>query len=140
MLHIEGGQSFHQQPNATQRPLPKLNLIISYYIKSYICVASRAMSSPCPYAGHSKCVEALVAWGADVDMDIPHLGTPLYTACVFQELECSRMLLREGEVRAGHPRPVAGRPRSAWHHQLFNSALLGSVAAEPTPCVSSILS
>ncbi|XP_046880892.1 ankyrin repeat and SOCS box protein 5 [Hypomesus transpacificus] len=46
--------------------------------------------------GHSKCVEALVAWGADVDMDIPHLGTPLYTACVFQELECTRMLLREG--------------------------------------------
>uniref|UniRef100_A0A668A0U9 Ankyrin repeat and SOCS box containing 5a n=1 Tax=Myripristis murdjan TaxID=586833 RepID=A0A668A0U9_9TELE len=46
--------------------------------------------------GHSGCVEALVTWGADVDMDIPHLGTALYTACVCQELECARKLLREG--------------------------------------------
>uniref|UniRef100_A0A8C6TJY3 Ankyrin repeat and SOCS box containing 5a n=1 Tax=Neogobius melanostomus TaxID=47308 RepID=A0A8C6TJY3_9GOBI len=46
--------------------------------------------------GHYGCVEALVTWGTDVDMDIPHLGTPLYTACVCQELECARKLLREG--------------------------------------------
>ena len=47
--------------------------------------------------GHYGCVEALVTWGADVDMDIPHLGTALYTACVCQELECARKLLREGQ-------------------------------------------
>ncbi|XP_043983255.1 ankyrin repeat and SOCS box protein 5 [Gambusia affinis] len=46
--------------------------------------------------GHYGCVEALVTWGADVDMDIPHLGTALYTACVCQELECARKLLKEG--------------------------------------------
>ncbi|XP_028316279.1 ankyrin repeat and SOCS box protein 5 isoform X2 [Gouania willdenowi] len=46
--------------------------------------------------GHYGCVEALVTWGADVDMDIPHLGTALYTACVCQELQCARKLLREG--------------------------------------------
>ncbi|XP_074530364.1 ankyrin repeat and SOCS box protein 5 isoform X1 [Halichoeres trimaculatus] len=46
--------------------------------------------------GHYGCVEALVTWGADVDTDIPHLGTALYTACVCQELECARKLLREG--------------------------------------------
>ncbi|XP_034083510.1 ankyrin repeat and SOCS box protein 5 isoform X1 [Gymnodraco acuticeps] len=46
--------------------------------------------------GHYGCVEALVTWGADVDMHIPHLGTALYTACVCQELECARKLLREG--------------------------------------------
>ncbi|XP_019936207.1 ankyrin repeat and SOCS box protein 5 isoform X2 [Paralichthys olivaceus] len=46
--------------------------------------------------GHYGCVEALVTWGADVDMDIPHLGTALYMACVCQELECARKLLREG--------------------------------------------
>ncbi|XP_041653628.1 ankyrin repeat and SOCS box protein 5 isoform X2 [Cheilinus undulatus] len=46
--------------------------------------------------GHYGCVEALVTWGADVDMDIPHLGTALYMACVCQELECARTLLREG--------------------------------------------
>lgn len=47
--------------------------------------------------GHYGCVEALVTWGADVDMDIPHMGTALYTACVCQELECARTLLREGQ-------------------------------------------
>lgn len=46
--------------------------------------------------GHYGCVEALVTWGADVDMDIPHLGTALYMACICQELECARKLLREG--------------------------------------------
>nr|XP_061793026.1 ankyrin repeat and SOCS box protein 5-like [Nerophis lumbriciformis] len=46
--------------------------------------------------GHCSCVEVLLAWGVDVDMDIPHLGTPLYTACVYKELECARKLLREG--------------------------------------------
>lgn len=45
-------------------------------------------------------MEALVTWGADVDMDIPHLGTALYTACVCQELECARKLLREGQLTA----------------------------------------
>lgn len=48
--------------------------------------------------GHYGCVEALVTWGADVDTDIPHLGTALYTACVCQELECARKLLREGQL------------------------------------------
>lgn len=48
--------------------------------------------------GHYGCVEALVTWGADVDMDIPHLGTALYTACICQELECARKLLREGQL------------------------------------------
>ncbi|XP_029626638.1 ankyrin repeat and SOCS box protein 5 isoform X2 [Salmo trutta] len=46
--------------------------------------------------GSSECVETLVRWGADVDFEIPHLGTPLYTACVSQEIECVRRLLREG--------------------------------------------
>lgn len=35
-----------------------------------------------------------------MDFDIPHLGTPLYTACVSQEIECVQRLLREGEARA----------------------------------------
>ncbi|KAM8909445.1 ankyrin repeat and SOCS box protein 5 isoform 2-T2 [Spinachia spinachia] len=49
--------------------------------------------------GHYGCVEALVTWGADVDADIPHLGTALYAACVGQELECARRLLREAAER-----------------------------------------
>ncbi|KAG7458635.1 hypothetical protein MATL_G00222590 [Megalops atlanticus] len=46
--------------------------------------------------GKSGCVEALIAWGADVDYDIPHLGTPLYIACMSQQLQCTRALLDGG--------------------------------------------
>ncbi|MBN3326613.1 ASB5 protein, partial [Atractosteus spatula] len=46
--------------------------------------------------GRSNCVEALISWGADVDHDIPHLGTPLYVACSSQQLQCTRKLLDEG--------------------------------------------
>ncbi|TRY89038.1 hypothetical protein DNTS_022160 [Danionella cerebrum] len=46
--------------------------------------------------GHSKCVEALVAWGVDVDYEIPHMGTPLYTACRCKEFLCARKLLDGG--------------------------------------------
>lgn len=59
-----------------------------------------AVFTPHYLAGHYGCVEALVTWGADVDMDIPHMGTALYTACVCQELECARTLLREGQPAA----------------------------------------
>ncbi|KAJ8335869.1 hypothetical protein SKAU_G00392110 [Synaphobranchus kaupii] len=46
--------------------------------------------------GRSACVEALIAWGANVDYDIPHLGTPLYIACMSQQLQCTRVLLAGG--------------------------------------------
>ncbi|XP_073777516.1 uncharacterized protein isoform X3 [Danio rerio] len=46
--------------------------------------------------GHSKCVEMLVSWGVDVDFEIPHMGTPLYTACRCKEFLCARKLLDGG--------------------------------------------
>ncbi|XP_036407498.1 ankyrin repeat and SOCS box protein 5-like isoform X2 [Megalops cyprinoides] len=46
--------------------------------------------------GKSACVEALLTWGADVDYDIPHLGTPLFIACMSKELQCTRKLLDGG--------------------------------------------
>ncbi|KAM6971903.1 ankyrin repeat and SOCS box protein 5b [Aplochiton taeniatus] len=46
--------------------------------------------------GSSDCVEALLSYGADVDYDIPHLGTPLYIACLSQQLVCTRKLLERG--------------------------------------------
>ncbi|XP_062376534.1 ankyrin repeat and SOCS box protein 5b isoform X1 [Sardina pilchardus] len=53
--------------------------------------------------GKAACVEALLAWGADVDYEIPHLGTPLYIACVSQELQCTQALLDGGaNVQKGH--------------------------------------
>ncbi|KAJ8262214.1 hypothetical protein GJAV_G00163890 [Gymnothorax javanicus] len=46
--------------------------------------------------GKSACVEALVTWGADANFDIPHLGTPLFTACASKQLHCTRKLLDKG--------------------------------------------
>ncbi|XP_042698023.1 ankyrin repeat and SOCS box protein 5 isoform X3 [Chrysemys picta bellii] len=46
--------------------------------------------------GHSECLEVLISWGIDVDQDIPHLGTPLYVACVSQQIHCIRKLLYAG--------------------------------------------
>ncbi|XP_061747754.1 ankyrin repeat and SOCS box protein 5 [Nerophis ophidion] len=52
--------------------------------------------------GHDGCVEVLLTWGADLDLDLPQLGTALYAACVCQELQCARKLLREGaDVQKG---------------------------------------
>ncbi|XP_008937767.1 PREDICTED: ankyrin repeat and SOCS box protein 5-like [Merops nubicus] len=46
--------------------------------------------------GHSECLEVLISWGVDVDQDLPHLGTPLYVACVSQQIHCIRKLLYAG--------------------------------------------
>ncbi|XP_020351659.1 ankyrin repeat and SOCS box protein 5 isoform X1 [Oncorhynchus tshawytscha] len=46
--------------------------------------------------GRSACLEALITWGADVDYDIPHLGTPLYIACISSGLQCTQKLLDGG--------------------------------------------
>ncbi|XP_048827383.1 ankyrin repeat and SOCS box protein 5-like isoform X1 [Brienomyrus brachyistius] len=55
--------------------------------------------SPIHVAASKGChatLEALIVWGADVDYDIPHMGTPLYIACVCKEFLCARILLNRG--------------------------------------------
>lgn len=49
-------------------------------------------------SGRAACIESLISWGADVDYDIPHLGTPLYIACASQQLQCTQKLLDGGEL------------------------------------------
>ncbi|OXB66006.1 hypothetical protein ASZ78_006661 [Callipepla squamata] len=56
----------------------------------HICRRFRKMK------GHSECLEVLISWGIDVDQDLPHLGTPLYVACVSQQIHCIRKLLYAG--------------------------------------------
>ncbi|TRZ01533.1 hypothetical protein DNTS_005215 [Danionella cerebrum] len=46
--------------------------------------------------GRATCIDSLISWGADVDFDIPHLGTPLYIACASQQLQCAQKLLDGG--------------------------------------------
>ncbi|GAB5570117.1 ankyrin repeat and SOCS box protein 5 isoform X1 [Prionailurus iriomotensis] len=51
---------------------------------------------------HHECLEILISWGIDVDQDIPHLGTPLYVACMSQQFHCIRKLLYAGaDVQKG---------------------------------------
>lgn len=84
-------ESFRINPNVTRADSLENDLALS--LTDY-CLHAPLLP------GHYGCVEALVTWGADVDMHIPHLGTALYTACVCQELECARKLLREGQLAA----------------------------------------
>ncbi|KAA0722183.1 Ankyrin repeat and SOCS box protein 5 [Triplophysa tibetana] len=57
----------------------------------------RLLSRKCHlHWSRAACVEALISWGADVDYDIPHLGTPLYIACISRELQCTQTLLDGG--------------------------------------------
>ncbi|XP_005373574.1 PREDICTED: ankyrin repeat and SOCS box protein 5 isoform X2 [Chinchilla lanigera] len=52
--------------------------------------------------GHHECLDILISWGTDVDQDIPHLGTPLYVACMSQQFHCIQMLLYAGaDVQKG---------------------------------------
>ncbi|XP_032874640.1 ankyrin repeat and SOCS box protein 5 isoform X2 [Amblyraja radiata] len=46
--------------------------------------------------GHSECIQVLISWGVDIDLDIPHQGTPLYVACVHQQYFCIKKLLHAG--------------------------------------------
>uniref|UniRef100_UPI00398E9C60 ankyrin repeat and SOCS box protein 5b isoform X2 n=1 Tax=Pristiophorus japonicus TaxID=55135 RepID=UPI00398E9C60 len=46
--------------------------------------------------GRSECLQVLISWGVDIDLDISHQGTPLYVACVHQQYFCIRKLLRAG--------------------------------------------
>ncbi|NWT78152.1 ASB5 protein, partial [Lanius ludovicianus] len=56
--------------------------------------------------GHSECLEVLLSWGIDVDQDLPHLGTPLYVACVSQQIHCIRKLLYAGNEGKGMKKKV----------------------------------
>ncbi|XP_029314857.1 ankyrin repeat and SOCS box protein 11 [Cottoperca gobio] len=52
--------------------------------------------------GHRECLELLLSYGAHIDMELPVVGTPLYSACMAQAADCVRVLLYSGaDVRIG---------------------------------------
>uniref|UniRef100_A0A667YDD4 Ankyrin repeat and SOCS box protein 11 n=1 Tax=Myripristis murdjan TaxID=586833 RepID=A0A667YDD4_9TELE len=52
--------------------------------------------------GHRECLELLLSHGAHIDLELPGVGTPLYSACVAQATECVERLLHSGaDVRLG---------------------------------------
>ncbi|XP_031150829.1 ankyrin repeat and SOCS box protein 11 [Sander lucioperca] len=52
--------------------------------------------------GHTECLEVLLSYGAHIDMELPVVGTPLYSACMARAAACVRVLLHSGaDVRIG---------------------------------------
>ncbi|CAN9497631.1 unnamed protein product [Ophioblennius macclurei] len=51
---------------------------------------------------HTKCLQLLLSWGAQIDFELQVVGTPLYSACMSRATECVEVLLRAGaDVRLG---------------------------------------
>uniref|UniRef100_UPI0037E80265 ankyrin repeat and SOCS box protein 11 n=1 Tax=Semicossyphus pulcher TaxID=241346 RepID=UPI0037E80265 len=46
--------------------------------------------------GHTECLELLLSYGAHIDMELPVVGTPLYSACTAQAAACVGLLLHSG--------------------------------------------
>ncbi|KAF7665633.1 hypothetical protein LDENG_00137120 [Lucifuga dentata] len=52
--------------------------------------------------GHRECLELLLSNGAHIDMELPALGTPLYSACMARAKACVEVLLQSGaDVQLG---------------------------------------
>ncbi|XP_040913440.1 ankyrin repeat and SOCS box protein 11 [Toxotes jaculatrix] len=51
---------------------------------------------------HRECLELLLSYGAHIDMELPVMGTPLYSACMARAPACVELLLHSGaDVRIG---------------------------------------
>ncbi|KAF5899647.1 ankyrin repeat and SOCS box protein 11-like, partial [Clarias magur] len=52
--------------------------------------------------GHTACVDLLLSYGMDADMELDEVGTPLYCACESRSTECVQSLLILGaDVQCG---------------------------------------
>lgn len=44
-------------------------------------------------------MEILLANNANIDQEVPQLGTPLYVACIYQRVDCVKKLLELGNFQ-----------------------------------------
>ncbi|XP_028249936.1 ankyrin repeat and SOCS box protein 11 [Parambassis ranga] len=66
----------------------------TYHLASPIHVAAKK--------NHRECLELLLSSGAHIDMELPVVGTPLYSACLAGATACVELLLHSGaDVRLG---------------------------------------
>ncbi|XP_034376305.1 ankyrin repeat and SOCS box protein 5 isoform X2 [Arvicanthis niloticus] len=71
-------------------------LLLEYGAKAQLESCFPSPTHEAASKGHHECLDILIAWGIDVDQDIPHLGTPLYVACMSQQFHCIWKLLYAG--------------------------------------------
>ncbi|XP_048186807.1 ankyrin repeat and SOCS box protein 5 isoform X3 [Perognathus longimembris pacificus] len=77
-------------------------LLLEYGAKAQLESCFPSPTHEAASKGHHECLDILIAWGIDVDQDIPHLGTPLYVACMAQQFHCVWKLLYAGaDVQKG---------------------------------------
>uniref|UniRef100_A0A452I3I5 SOCS box domain-containing protein n=1 Tax=Gopherus agassizii TaxID=38772 RepID=A0A452I3I5_9SAUR len=75
-----------------------------------------------PFKGHIECVESLTSNGVNIDLNIKHLGTPLYVACENEQVACAKRLLESGKKKKVNGVTID------WHTPLFNACVSGNVA------------
>lgn len=61
------------------------------YLSSYFHLSS----------DHRECLELLLSRGAQIDLELPDVGTPLYSACVARAAACVQLLLYSGDTSQG---------------------------------------
>ncbi|KAL1773136.1 ankyrin repeat and SOCS box protein 5 isoform X1 [Sigmodon hispidus] len=71
-------------------------LLLEYGAKAQLESCFPSATHEAASKGHHECLDILISWGIDVDQDIPHLGTPLYVACMSQHFHCIWKLLYAG--------------------------------------------
>uniref|UniRef100_A0A2K5ZJV9 Ankyrin repeat and SOCS box containing 5 n=1 Tax=Mandrillus leucophaeus TaxID=9568 RepID=A0A2K5ZJV9_MANLE len=77
-------------------------LLLEYGAKAQLESCLPSPTHEAASKGHHECLDILISWGIDVDQDIPHLGTPLYVACMSQQFHCIWKLLYAGaDVQKG---------------------------------------
>ncbi|TWW80997.1 Ankyrin repeat and SOCS box protein 11, partial [Takifugu flavidus] len=65
--------------------------------------------------GHTECLDLLLSWGAHADVELPAVGTPLYSACAARAADCAMSLLHSGadvETGCGQDTPLHAAARS----------------------------
>lgn len=81
------------------RPLRKVSLCANVYeCKGVICQCTD-FSLCVLFSGHRECLELLLSYGAHIDIELPVVGTPLYSACMAQAAACVGVLLHSGNLQ-----------------------------------------
>ncbi|XP_041663580.1 ankyrin repeat and SOCS box protein 11 [Cheilinus undulatus] len=65
--------------------------------------------------GHRECLELLLSYGSHIDVELPLVGTPLYSACTAKAADCVRLLLHLGadvQTGCGQDSPLHAAVRS----------------------------
>uniref|UniRef100_A0A4W6FEZ6 Ankyrin repeat and SOCS box protein 11 n=1 Tax=Lates calcarifer TaxID=8187 RepID=A0A4W6FEZ6_LATCA len=76
-------------------------------LTSWHLPSTRPQSEVCMY--HRGCLELLLSYGAHIDVELPVVGTPLYSACMAQAAACVEVLLHSGadvQTGCGHDSPL----------------------------------